>query len=109
VAAAFADGTTRITGAGELRVKESDRIAALAEGQRRLGAAVAETPDGLAIDGGRPLRGAEVRSQGDHRIAMALSVAALAAEGDTRIEEAECAAVSFPEFYALLRRGVEGT
>jgi 3-phosphoshikimate 1-carboxyvinyltransferase len=109
VAAAFADGTTRITGAGELRVKESDRIAALAEGLRRLGAAVAETPDGLAIDGGRPLRGAEVRSHGDHRIAMALSVAALAAEGDTRIEEAECAAVSFPEFYALLRRGVEGT
>jgi 3-phosphoshikimate 1-carboxyvinyltransferase len=108
VAAAFAEGTTRITGAGELRVKESDRIAALAEGLVRMGVAVEEQPDGMAIRGGRPLRGAEVRSHGDHRIAMALSVAALAAEGDTRLEEAECAAVSFPEFYTLLRRGVEG-
>ncbi len=107
VAAACAEGTTRISGAAELRVKESDRIAALAEGLQRMGAAVAEQPDGLAIDGGRPLRGAAVRSHGDHRIAMALAVAALAAEGDTRLEEAECAAVSFPEFYDLLRRGAE--
>jgi 3-phosphoshikimate 1-carboxyvinyltransferase len=70
---------------------------------------VEEQPDGFAIEGGRPLRGAEVRSHGDHRIAMALAVAALAADGDTRLEEAECAAVSFPEFYTHLRRGAEGT
>ena len=108
VAAAFAEGTTRISGAGELRVKESDRIAALAEGLMRMGVAVEERPDGMDIAGGRPLRGAKVRSYGDHRIAMALAVAALAAEGDTRLEEAECASVSFPEFYDLLRRGVEG-
>jgi 3-phosphoshikimate 1-carboxyvinyltransferase len=108
VAAAFAEGTTRLSGAGELRVKESDRIAALAEGLRRMGAQVEEQPDGFAIEGGRPLRGAEVRSHGDHRIAMALAVAALAADGDTRLEEAECAAVSFPEFYTHLRRGAEG-
>jgi 3-phosphoshikimate 1-carboxyvinyltransferase len=108
VAGAFAEGRTRISGAGELRVKESDRIAALAEGLQRMGVSLAEQPDGLTIDGGRELRGAEVRAHGDHRIAMALAVAALAAEGDTLLEEAECAAVSFPEFYDLLRRGVEG-
>jgi 3-phosphoshikimate 1-carboxyvinyltransferase len=108
VAAAMAEGTTRISGAAELRVKESDRIAALAEGLRRLGASVEERPDGLIVDGGRPLRGAEVRSHGDHRIAMALAVAALAAEGETVLEEAACAAVSFPGFYEELRRGVEG-
>jgi len=108
VAAAFAEGITRISGAGELRVKESDRIAALADGLRRMGARVEEQPEGFTIEGGRPLRGADVRSHGDHRIAMALTVAALAAEGETRLEEAECAAVSFPEFYDVLRRGAEG-
>jgi 3-phosphoshikimate 1-carboxyvinyltransferase len=104
VAAAAADGTTRVRGAAELRVKESDRIAALAEGLGRLGAAVTEQPDGLTIEGGRPLAGAHVRALGDHRIAMALAVAALAAEGDTELEGAECASVSFPEFYAVLRQ-----
>jgi 3-phosphoshikimate 1-carboxyvinyltransferase len=108
VAAAFAQGTTRVSGAAELRVKESDRIAALADGLKLMGVDVSEQPDGLTVSGGRPLRGAEVRSFGDHRIAMALAVAALGADGDTRLEEAECAAVSFPEFYDLLRRGAEG-
>jgi len=108
VAAAHAEGTTTITGAGELRVKESDRIAALAEGLRLLGGRVEELPDGLAIEGGRPLRGAAVRSHGDHRIAMALAVAGLAAEGETEIEEAECASVSFPEFWDVLGRGAAG-
>jgi 3-phosphoshikimate 1-carboxyvinyltransferase len=107
VAAALAEGTTRISGASELRVKESDRIAALAEGLLRMGASVEERPDGLVIEGGRPLHGAEVRSHGDHRIAMALAVAALAARGETRLEEAACAAVSFPAFYDELRRGAE--
>lgn len=105
VAAAAAEGTTRISGAAELRVKESDRIAALVEGLARMGITVAERPDGMEIEGGRPWRGAAVRSFGDHRIAMALAVAALGATGDTELEDAECAAVSFPEFYDVLRRG----
>ena len=75
VAAAHAEGRFTVSGAAELRVKESDRIAALAEGLRRLGATVEERPDGLAIDGGSPLHGAAVRAHDDHRIAMALAVA----------------------------------
>jgi 3-phosphoshikimate 1-carboxyvinyltransferase len=105
VAGALAQGSFRISGAGELRVKESDRIAALAEGLGRLGAAVEERPDGLVVHGGRPLRGAQVSAQGDHRIAMALAVAALAVEGETEIEGADCVAVSFPEFFECLERG----
>jgi 3-phosphoshikimate 1-carboxyvinyltransferase len=105
VAAAHAHGDFFLTGASELRVKESDRIAALAEGLTRLGASVQELPDGLVVHGGRPLRGATVRSHGDHRIAMALSIAGLTAEGATLVEEAECASVSFPEFYSFLERG----
>jgi 3-phosphoshikimate 1-carboxyvinyltransferase len=92
--------------AKELRVKESDRIAALAEGLRRMGAAIEEFPDGLRVGGrasGR-LRGAKVDPQGDHRIAMALAVAALGAEGETTVLDADCAAVSFPEFFATLAR-----
>jgi 3-phosphoshikimate 1-carboxyvinyltransferase len=105
VAATFAEGRFTLTGAKELRVKESDRIAAMAEGLGRLGGRVRELPDGLVIEGGSSLRGAPVRSHGDHRIAMALAVAALAAEGPTEIEGAECATVSFPEFYDFLDRG----
>jgi len=108
VAAAHAEGKTTITGAGELRVKESDRIAALAQNLRALGGRVEELPDGLVIEGGAPLRGARVRSFGDHRIAMAMAVAGLAAEGETEIEDAECASVSFPEFWTVLGRGAEG-
>jgi 3-phosphoshikimate 1-carboxyvinyltransferase len=106
VAGALAEGTFRLEGAAELRVKESDRIAALAEGLRRMGASVEERPDGLTVEGNARLHGAAVRTFGDHRIAMALAVAALAAKGDTEIEDAECASVSFPEFYDYLRRGV---
>jgi 3-phosphoshikimate 1-carboxyvinyltransferase len=105
VAAAFAKGELRVTGAGELRLKESDRIAALASGLAAMGAGVQELPDGLVVEGGRRLRGAAVRSHDDHRIAMALSIAALAADGPTEIEGAECVAVSFPEFYDLVARG----
>jgi 3-phosphoshikimate 1-carboxyvinyltransferase len=104
VAAAFAEGRFTVTGAAELRIKESDRIAALAEGLGALGARVRELPDGLVVDGGTPLTGAAVRSHGDHRIAMALSVAALGASGATRVEGAACVAVSFPGFYALLEQ-----
>jgi 3-phosphoshikimate 1-carboxyvinyltransferase len=101
-AAAFAEGPFTVTGAAELRVKECDRIAALAEGLAALGARVRELPDGLVVEGGAPLRGGRVRSHGDHRIAMALTVAALGAEGATEVEGAECVAVSFPGFYALV-------
>jgi 3-phosphoshikimate 1-carboxyvinyltransferase len=104
-AAAFAKGTFTLTGAAELRVKESDRITALVEGLGVLGVRVREQPDGLVVEGGEPLRGAVVRSRDDHRIAMALSVAALGAAGVTEVEGASCVGVSFPEFYDLLRRG----
>jgi 3-phosphoshikimate 1-carboxyvinyltransferase len=105
VAAAHAEGRFTVSGAAELRVKESDRIAALAEGLGRLGATVEERPDGLAIVGGSALHGAAVRAHDDHRIAMALAVAGLAATGATSIEGAECASVSFPEFYDVLAAG----
>lgn len=104
VAAAFASGETTITGAAELRVKESDRVAALAQGLTALGARVRELPDGLVVTGGARLHGARVLSHDDHRIAMALAIAALGADGPTEIERGECAAVSFPEFYDLLAR-----
>ena len=98
-----------IRDAQELRVKESDRIAALAENLRRMGAQVDERPDGLRVAGrsaGR-LHGAEIDPRGDHRIAMAFAVAALAAEGPSVIPDADCAAVSFPDFFATLDRSVE--
>jgi 3-phosphoshikimate 1-carboxyvinyltransferase len=93
-----------IRDAKELRVKESDRIAALAEGLRQMGATVEEFPDGLRVAGRAEakLHGAKVDPQGDHRIAMALAVAALGAEGNTTIRDADCAAVSFPEFFTKL-------
>jgi 3-phosphoshikimate 1-carboxyvinyltransferase len=105
VAAARAEGRFTVSGAAELRVKESDRIAALAEGLSRMGAVVEERPDGLAIEGGSPLHGAAVRAHDDHRIAMALAIAGLAASGTTRVDGAEAASVSFPEFYDVLAAG----
>jgi 3-phosphoshikimate 1-carboxyvinyltransferase len=95
-----------ILDAAELRVKESDRIATLAAGLRQMGADVEEFPDGLRVAGrsAGKLRGAKVDPQGDHRIAMALSVVALGADGDTVIRDAECVGVSFPEFFSTLER-----
>src|SRR5271155_3624853 len=92
--------------AGELRVKESDRIAALAENLRRMGATVEERPDGLRVEGRKAgkLHGAEIEPHGDHRIAMAFAIAGLAAEGKTVIRDADCAGVSFPTFYSELER-----
>jgi len=92
----------QIRDAAELRVKESDRLGAIAENLRRLGAAVREYPDGLDIAGGQRLRGAEVDSFGDHRTAMAMAVAGLVAEGTTTIQNAECVEVSFPGFFEVL-------
>ncbi len=104
VAAACAGGRTTITGAAELRVKETDRIAAIAAGLSALGAEVEELEDGLVIEGPARLRGAEVDARGDHRIAMTLGVAGLAAEGETTIRGAEHARVSFPGFWDELTR-----
>ncbi len=102
VAAACAQGATRITGAAELRVKESDRIAAMAQGLRALGIAVDEAPDGATIQGG-VLRGGHVDSHGDHRIAMAFAVAAQRATDEVRIADVANVATSFPGFDALAR------
>ena len=102
VAAACAKGRTEIRDAAELRVKETDRLAALATNLRALGATVEEFDDGLAVEGGRGLRGAPVESLGDHRIAMAMGVAALAADGPTTVGGADCVGVSFPGFWDVL-------
>jgi 3-phosphoshikimate 1-carboxyvinyltransferase len=105
----FTEKGIEIRNAAELRVKESDRIAALAENLRRMGAQVEELPDGLRVAGrsaGR-LHGAEVDPHGDHRMAMAFAVAALGAEGETVIREADCAGVSYPEFFSTLEKLVE--
>ncbi len=97
------EGGIEIRDARELRVKESDRIAATAANLRAMGARVEEFEDGMRVEGPVGLRGARLKSYGDHRIAMAFAVAALAAEGETEIEGAqECVAVSFPEFFPLL-------
>jgi 3-phosphoshikimate 1-carboxyvinyltransferase len=98
-----------IRDASELRVKESDRIAALAENLRRMGAAVEERPDGLKVAGrgAGKLHGAEIEPRGDHRIAMAFAVAGLAAEGPTTIRDADCVGVSYPGFFEDLRQLTE--
>jgi 3-phosphoshikimate 1-carboxyvinyltransferase len=105
----FTEEGIEIRDAAELRVKESDRIAALAENLRRMGASMEERPDGLKIAGrsAGKLRAAEIEPRGDHRIAMAFAVAGLAAEGNTVIRDADCAAVSFPAFFAELNRLAE--
>ena len=103
----FTSGGIRIRDAKELRVKESDRIALVAKNLRAMGAEVAEFEDGLDIPGGQKLHGATIDSGGDHRIAMAFSVAALRAEGETVIQGAESVAISFPEFFNLLDRVAE--
>ena len=105
----FTEEGIEISDAAELRVKESDRIAALAENLRRMGATVEERPDGLKVAGRRAgkLRGAEIEPRGDHRIAMAFAVAGLAAESNTVIRDADCAAVSFPTFFQELNHLAE--
>jgi 3-phosphoshikimate 1-carboxyvinyltransferase len=105
----FTEQGIEIRDAAELRVKESDRIAALAENLRRMGATVTELPDGLRVEGRKAgrLHGAEIEPRGDHRIAMAFAIAGLAAEGQTVIRDAGCAAVSFPTFFQELDRMAE--
>ncbi len=108
VLATQAEGTTVVRDATELRVKETDRIAAMTEGLRAMGATVEGTEDGWVITGPTRLRGALVGSLGDHRIAMALAVAACLADGPTTIEGADCVAVSFPGFFQTLGALVQG-
>ncbi len=107
VAAACAEGETIIAGAGELRVKESDRIAATVAGLQAMGVNVQETPDGMRIQGGS-MRGAEVDACGDHRIAMAFAVAGCAATGETVVRDAANVATSFPLFERTLREALHG-
>ncbi len=108
IAAARAEGITEITGAEELRVKESDRIKAMATELKKFGVDLEERPDGIRITGKAALNGCTVQSYGDHRIAMAFSVAALVAEGTTTIDNASCVDISFPGFFEELRRLMKG-
>lgn len=100
--ACYAEGITRLLNVPQARLKETDRIAVMAAELAKMGATVRELPDGLEIHGGTPLRGAPVDGRHDHRVVMALAVAGLGAEGETRIETAEAAGVTFPGFFGLL-------
>ncbi|PLX85260.1 MAG: 3-phosphoshikimate 1-carboxyvinyltransferase [Desulfuromonas sp.] len=104
IAAAYATGITTISDAGELRVKETDRIAAMCDALQALGAQVTPLDDGMKIVGGTPLNGATINSCGDHRIAMSIAIAALGASGDTTIVDTSCTETSFPGFWPLLNR-----
>lgn len=104
VAAAFASGITEIRGAGELRVKESDRIASMTSQLAKLGVKIEELPDGMVIEGSRGgFRDGEVSSFGDHRIAMALEIFAQRAGIEARLDDRDCISTSFPDFYEKLR------
>lgn len=100
--ACYAEGTTVIADAQELKVKESDRIKTMAAELGRMGADITPTDDGMIINGGKALNGAVCESYKDHRVAMSIAVAALGAEGETQIKEPECADISFPGYYDLL-------
>lgn len=102
VAGALADGATTVAGARELRYKESDRIAVMAGELRKLGVRVEEREDGMVIEGRERLQGGPVKTHGDHRVAMALAVAGLFAEGGVGIDDSACADISFPGFFELL-------
>lgn len=106
VACAMAEGKSQIRGAEELRVKECDRLSAAASELSKMGAKIKELEDGLIIEGGNLLKGAEVESFFDHRIAMSLAVAGLAARGETTIKESECINTSFPDFMPILERSL---
>jgi 3-phosphoshikimate 1-carboxyvinyltransferase len=102
VAAALAEGVTTICGAKELRYKESDRIATMTRELRKLGVNVQEREDGMKIEGRGRLQGARLQSHGDHRVAMALAVAGLSADGGVEIDDDGCVGISFLSFFSLL-------
>ncbi|MDD6380851.1 MAG: 3-phosphoshikimate 1-carboxyvinyltransferase [Lachnospiraceae bacterium] len=101
VMAAYADGTTVIRDAAELRVKESDRIATVTENLSAMGCDITPTDDGYVINGGRPLHGASIRTYKDHRIAMSFAVAALNADGETTLDDPSCVNISYPGFFSV--------
>ena len=105
--ACFAEGTTVIKDAQELKVKESNRIDAMVKSLSLMGAKVTETEDGIIIEGGHPLHGAVIDSRLDHRIAMTFAVTALAADGETEIRDADCVKISYPDFYRDLYSLIE--
>ncbi|MGE3728859.1 MAG: 3-phosphoshikimate 1-carboxyvinyltransferase, partial [Candidatus Sericytochromatia bacterium] len=110
ILATQANGVTEVRGAGELRVKESDRLEALAHNLRAMGAQIRLFEDGFAIEGPQALSGAEIEPFHDHRIAMAFAIAGLVATGETRILNPECVAISYPEFFdvlSLLHKGAQ--
>lgn len=104
VMAAFAEGTTIIKDAAELKVKETDRIQTTCEGLRAMGVSVTPTDDGMIIHGGAPVHGGEINSYLDHRIAMAFAIAGLAADGITTIKDSQCVDVSYPDFFETLKK-----
>ena len=104
VMAAFAEGTTIIKDAKELKVKESDRILVMAENLSRMGADITPTDDGMIIHGGKPLHGAEIDSYLDHRVAMSFAIAGLLCDGPLSIKDGDCVKISYPEFYEDLYR-----
>jgi 3-phosphoshikimate 1-carboxyvinyltransferase len=108
VAFALAEGVSEIRNAEELRVKETDRIAAVAGNLRKFGVPVEERPDGMIIEGGHPITAATVDSFGDHRIAMAFSILGLFAKGTTKILNTDCIATSYPTFEKHLAEVVRG-
>jgi 3-phosphoshikimate 1-carboxyvinyltransferase len=103
VAAAFAEGRTVIRDAEELKVKESNRIEAMTCELRKAGVDVTATEDGLIVDGGKPVHGGTFETYGDHRVAMSMSVLALAAEGTSTIENHRCISISYPDFFETLK------
>ena len=102
IAALHAEGTTTVKDAQELKVKESNRIATMAQELKKMGVDITETDDGMIIPGKQALKGAITESHLDHRVAMSIAIAALTAEGDTTINNADCVAISFPDFYEIL-------
>jgi 3-phosphoshikimate 1-carboxyvinyltransferase len=108
VAAALANGVTTISGAKELRYKESDRITAMTQALRRLAVEVEEKEDGMVIRGGKPLEGTSVKTYGDHRVAMALAIAGLSTRAGIIMDDAQCVDISFPKFFELLNRLCSG-
>jgi 3-phosphoshikimate 1-carboxyvinyltransferase len=108
IACALAEGESVICGAAELRLKEVDRLAALAGELAKFGVRMGEEGAGLRILGGRPLRGALVSSRGDHRMAMSLAIAAIFADGESRIQDVACVETSFPGFAEVLAEVAPG-
>ena len=104
VAGCFCDGISRIDGASELRVKETDRLAVMTRQLNKMGANIEEHPDGLTIQGGQSLHGTEIDSETDHRVAMSLAIASILAKGNSLLSQSESASVSYPDFWEDLKR-----